>query len=112
MLRGWEAIETLRGQSVDFIVLDEVAMYRNFWRTWQEVIRPTLTDRKGRAMFISTPKGFNHFYDLYNLQEEDSDFKSFQFTTYDNPHIPVEEIDKAKQELTEDRFYQEYMAVR
>lgn len=110
MLRGWEAIETLRGQSVDFIVLDEVAMYRNFWRIWQEVIRPTLTDRKGDAMFISTPKGFNHFYDLFNLQEEDADFKSFQFTTYDNPHIPVEEIDKAREELTEDRFFQEYMA--
>lgn len=110
MLRGWEAIETMRGQSVDFFVFDEVAMYRNFWRMWQEVLRPCLTDRKGRAMFISTPKGFNHFYDLYNMQEEDDDFKSFQFTTYDNPHIPVEEIDKAKQELTEDRFYQEYMA--
>lgn len=110
MLRGWEAIETLRGQSIDFIVLDEVAMYRNFWRTWQEVIRPCLTDRKGDAMFISTPKGFNHFYDLYNLQETDPDYKSFQFTTYDNPHIPVEEIEKAKNELTEDRFYQEYMA--
>lgn len=110
MLRGWEAIETLRGQSIDFIVLDEVAMYRNFWRVWQEVIRPTLTDRKGRGMFISTPKGFNHFYDLFNMQEEDMDFKSFQFTTYDNPHIPKEEIDKAREELTEDRFFQEYMA--
>lgn len=110
MLRGWEAIETMRGQSVDFFVFDEVAMYRNFWRIWQEVLRPCLTDRKGRAMFISTPKGFNHFNDLFNLQEEDSDFKSFQFTTYDNPHIPVEEIEKAKLELTEDRFYQEYMA--
>lgn len=110
MLRGWEAIETLRGQSVDFIVLDEVAMYRNFWRVWQEVIRPCLTDRRGRAMFISTPKGFNHFYDLYNLQEGDPDFKSFHFTTYDNPHIPVDEIDKARSELTEDRFAQEYLA--
>lgn len=110
MLRGWEAIETLRGQSIDFVVLDEVAMYRNFWRTWQEVIRPCLTDRKGRAMFISTPKGFNHFYDLFNLQESDPDYKSFQFTTYDNPHIPQEEIEKARQELTEDRFAQEYLA--
>lgn len=110
MLRGWEAIETLRGQAINFIVLDEVAMYRNFWRIWQEVIRPTLTDFKGEAMFISTPKGFNHFYDLYNLQETDADYKSFQFTTYDNPHIPNEEIEKAKSELTEDRFAQEYMA--
>lgn len=110
VLRGWESIETLRGQAFDFIVLDEVAHYRNFWEHWQEVIRPTLTDRKGEALFISTPKGFNHFYDLYNLEQKDSDFKSFHFSTYDNPHIPREEVDKAKIELTEDRFAQEYLA--
>jgi PBSX family phage terminase large subunit len=110
VLRGWESVENLRGQSFDFIVIDEVAMMKNFWVNWQEVIRPTLTDRKGEVIFISTPKGFNHFYDLYNLENEDSDYKSFHFTSYDNPHLPVEEIDKAKKELTEDRFAQEYMA--
>lgn len=110
VLRGWESIETLRGQAFDFIVLDEVAHYRNFWEHWQEVIRPTLTDRKGQALFISTPKGFNHFYDLYNLQSKDTDFASFHFSTYDNPYIPREEVDKAKLELTEDRFAQEYLA--
>ena len=109
-LRGWESIETLRGQQFDFIVIDEVAMMRNFWLNWQEVIRPTLTDTKGEALFISTPKGFNHFYDLYNFQARDEDFKSFHFTTYENPYIPKEEIDKAKKELPEDRFAQEYMA--
>lgn len=107
-LRGWESIETLRGQKFDFVVIDEVAMMRNFWENWQEVIRPTLTDKKGEVLFISTPKGFNHFYDLYNTQDED--YASFHFTTYDNPHLPLEEIDKAKKELPEDRFYQEYMA--
>jgi len=109
-LKGWEAIETLRGQHFDMIVLDEVAMFRNFWSNWHEVIRPTLTDTKGEAMFISTPKGFNHFYDLFNLESKDNDFKSFHASTYDNPFIPKEEIDKAKQELTEDRFAQEYLA--
>ncbi len=109
-LRGWESIETLRGQAFDFIVIDEVAMVRNFWSMWQEVIRPTLTDTKGGALFISTPKGFNHFYDLYNLENKDTDFKSFHFTSYDNPHLPKEEIEKAKEELTEDRFAQEYLA--
>jgi PBSX family phage terminase large subunit len=107
-LRGWESIETLRGQKFDFIVIDEIASMRNYWLNWQEVIRPTLTDTKGHALFISTPKGFNHFYDLYNFQDED--YKSFHFTTYDNPHLPVEEIDKAKKELPEDRFAQEYGA--
>jgi len=109
-LKGWEAIETLRGQRFDLIVLDEVAMMRNFWSNWQEVIRPTLTDTKGEALFISTPKGFNHFYDLYNLESKDEDYKSFHFITRDNPHVPPEEIDKAKKELTEDRFAQEYEA--
>jgi len=109
-LRGWESIETLRGQQFDFLVIDEVAMMRNFWINWQEVIRPTLTDTRGEAMFISTPKGFNHFYDLYNLEQKDDDYKSFHFTSYDNPFIPKEELDKAKIELTEDRFAQEYMA--
>jgi len=107
-LRGWEAIETLRGQFFDFIVIDEVASMRNFWINWEEVIRPTLTDKKGQVMFISTPKGFNHFYDLYNKQ--DKDYKSFHFTSYDNKFLPVEELDKAKEELPEDRFAQEYMA--
>lgn len=110
LLRGWESIETLRGQKFNLVVLDEVAMMRNFWLMWQEVIRPTLTDMKGEGLFISTPKGFNHFYDLFNLQDKDADYKSFHFTTYDNPFLPREEIDKAQKELTEDRFAQEYMA--
>lgn len=110
VLRGWEAVETLRGQAFDLIVIDEVAMMRNFWVNWQEVIRPTLTDRRGEVLFISTPKGFNHFYDLYNLQEEDTDFKSYHFPSGDNPHLPVEEIEKARQELSPERFAQEYLA--
>lgn len=110
ILRGWESIETLRGQSFDFIVIDEIASMRNFDLQWEEVIRPTLTDRKGEVMFISTPKGFNHFYGLYLKENNDNDYKSFHFTTYDNPTIPVDEIDKAKTEMTEDRFSQEYLA--
>lgn len=109
-LRGWESIETMRGQKFHFVVVDEIASMRNWISNWEEVIRPTLTDFKGEALFISTPKGFNHFYHLYNKQDKDSDYTSFHFTTYDNPHIPVEEIDKAKMELTEDRFAQEYLA--
>lgn len=109
-LRGWESIETLRGQKYHFIVVDEIASMRNWLSNWQEVIRPTLTDFKGDALFISTPRGFNHFYDIYNLEHKDTDYKSFHFTSYDNPFIPFEELEKAKLELTEDRFAQEYMA--
>ncbi len=110
VLRGWEAVETLRGQKFHLLVLDEVASMRNFWEGWQEVLRPALTDYRGEVLFISTPKGFNHFYDLYRMEAKDNDFKSFHFTSYDNPYLPKEEIDKAQLELTEDRFAQEYMA--
>jgi len=110
ILRGWESVETLRGQAFDLLVIDEVAMMRNFWSSWQEVLRPTLTDRKGEAIFISTPKGFNHFYDLSNLELKDKDFKSFHFTSYDNPYLSKEELDTAKATLPRDRFEQEYMA--
>lgn len=109
-LRGWESIETLRGQKFDLLVIDEIASMRNFWANWEEVIRPTLTDTKGEAMFISTPKGFNHFYELYNKEKDDDDFESFHFTSYDNPYLPKEELDKAQAEIPEDRFAQEYLA--
>ena len=109
-LRGWEAIETLRGQQFDFLIIDEVASMRNFWVGWMEVLRPTLTDTKGDVMFISTPKGFNHFYTLFNKQDEDKDYQSFHFSSYDNPFMPKDEIDKAKQELDENQFAQEYLA--
>lgn len=110
VLRGWESVENLRGQAFGFMVIDEVAMMRNFWVNWQEVIRPTLTDSRGEVLFISTPKGFNHFYDLYNFQETDPDFRSFHFTSYDNPNVPYDELDKAKMQMTSDRFEQEYLA--
>lgn len=110
LLRGWESVENLRGQAFDLVVIDEVAMMRNFWTNWQEVIRPTLTDRKGQVLFCSTPKGFNHFFDLCNLELKDKDFKSFHFTSYDNPYLPREELDTAKTQLTPDRFAQEYLA--
>lgn len=109
-LKSWDAIESLRGQMFHFLVIDEVAMMRNFWIGWQEVLRPALTDTKGGALFISTPKGFNHFYDLYNLETKEKSFKSFHATTLDNPHIDPAEVEEARKQLTEDRFHQEYMA--
>lgn len=127
ILRGWESIETLRGQKFRLIVLDEVALMKYFFMYWEEVLRPTLADVAGHAMFISTPKGFDHFYQLFNLEndpERGRDYKSFHFTTYHNayplcgcpspdplvcPHIPVDEIEAAKREMTPDRFAQEFM---
>ena len=109
---SWQSIidkGRLRGQKFHFLVMDEVSSFKNFWVGWEEVIRPTLTDYKGGVLFIGTPKGYNHFYDLYNIEATDDDFKSFKFTSYDNPHIPSDEIDKAKTQMSPNRFAQEYM---
>lgn len=112
-LYGWESVQERgkgRGLANDFIVCDEVSNYRNFWVGWNEVLSPTLIDRKGSAMFISTPRGFNHFFDLYNMESKDPNYKSYHFTTYDNPFIPPEEIEREKLSKPENTFAQEYMA--
>ena len=109
-LRGVENIETTRGNKINFVVVDEVSSIRNWNYVWNEVIRPALTDTMGGGIFISTPKGYGDFFDLYNKELNDSDYASFTFTTYDNPFIPATEVDKAKLEVGEDSFRQEYMA--
>lgn len=112
-LHGAENPDALRGVKIRGLVIDEIASIRNWDWLWSEVLRPTLTDYSAPVIFISTPKGFNHFYELYEdgqSKELGNDYKSWRFTSYDNPYIPKEEIDKAKNELTEDTFQQEYMA--
>ena len=110
-LKGAENPDALRGIKLRGLVIDEIASIRNWDWLWQEVLRPTLTDYEAPAIFISTPKGYNHFYNLYEEgQKAKGDYKSWRFTSYDNPYIPKGEIDNAKKELTEDTFAQEYLA--
>ena len=110
-LRGAENPDSLRGVKLRGLVIDEIASIRNWDWLWSEVLRPTLTDYKAPAVFISTPKGYNHFYKLFqDGQGSDPQYKSWRFTSYDNPFISKEEIDNAKSELTEDVFAQEYLA--
>lgn len=109
-LKGAENPDALRGVKLRGLVVDEVASIRNFDWLWQEALRPTLTDYEAPALFIGSPKGFNHFYDLYMMGQQGGEYKSWKFSSYDNPYIPKGEIDQAKLELTEDTFMQEYMA--
>jgi hypothetical protein len=62
-LRGADSYDSLRGEGLDFVVLDEFASMAP--AAWKEVLRPALADRQGGALFIGTPRGYNHFYDLY-----------------------------------------------
>jgi hypothetical protein len=109
-LKGAENPDALRGVKLRALVIDEIASIRNWDWLWQEVLRPTLTDYESPALFISTPKGFNHFFELYELGQKEGDYRSWRFPSYDNKLLPKGEIDAAKKELTEDTFHQEYLA--
>ena len=109
-LKGADRPETMRGVSLKFLVMDEYADMRP--ETWEQILRPALADLKGRAMFIGTPMGRNHFYDLYQygLKGEDETFKSFHFTSFDNPLLDPKEIEAAKKSMSSFSFRQEFMA--
>lgn len=109
-LKSSENPDRLKGVKLRGLIVDEIAMMKNWNWIWKEALRPTLTDYQSPALFISTPRGYNHFFDLFELEKENNDFKSWQFTSYDNPYIPREEIDKARGESTEEYFAQEYLA--
>jgi hypothetical protein len=104
-----ERLDNLRGRKFHLVVVDEASFIPNLEDGWLNSIRPTLTDYKGRAIFLSTPKGKNFFYSLF-LKGGEPDWESFRFTTYDNPYIDKGEIDDARTQLPEVVFEQEYMA--
>ncbi len=108
-LKGADNPDSLRGTHIDFAVFDEVAFFNDWNSTWT-ALRPILVDSKASCWFISTPNGFNHFYELYNKQNSDTDYVSFHYTSYDNPYIDAEEIEKTKRELDEQVFRQEFLA--
>ena len=108
-LKGAEKPNNLRGRALDFVVLDEFADMRP--EAWFEVIRPSLSDRQGSALFIGTPKGRNHFYDLWASGINSAgDWESFQYTTLEGGNVPQAEVDAAKLDLDERTFNQEYCA--
>ncbi len=106
-----ERLDNFRGRKFHTVIIDEASYIPDLESAWLNSIRPTLTDYKGNALFISTPRGKNYFYALYNkgLNKEDG-YESFHFTTYDNPHISADEIDLARLELPDAAFKQEYLA--
>ena len=100
-----------RSRKYKTVIIDEAAFVKNLWEAWTKAIRATLTDLKGDAWFLSTPKGKNDFYKLFQRGVSgDVNWKSWQMTTYDNPYIDPAEIDDAKRDLPEIAFNQEYLA--
>lgn len=109
-LKGSDRPETMRGVSLAYLVLDEWADMKPM--VWEEILRPALADLKGSALFIGTPMGRNHFYDLFKQAElgDDESYKAWHFTSYDNPLLDKNEIDHAKKSLSSYAFRQEFMA--
>jgi phage terminase large subunit-like protein len=100
----------MRGVSLKYLVLDEYADIKP--SVWEEILRPALADQKGSAMFIGTPMGRNHFYELFKYADmaDDPTYKAWHFTSYDNPLLDPEEIDVAKKSMSSYAFRQEFMA--
>lgn len=109
-LKGSDRPDTLRGVGLAYVVLDEYADMKA--NVWEQILRPALADVQGSAMFIGTPKGRNHFYEIYKLGEsnKDEEWTAFHYTSYDNPLIPKKEIDAAKGSMSSFAFRQEFMS--
>lgn len=113
---GWVQIksadnpDSLRSEGLDYVVVDETAHIPKFSEVWEQALRPALADRRGGTLFISTPKGFNHFHDLFKRAEEDKDWEAYQHPTWDNPFIAPEEIEEARNLLPDLIFRQEFGA--
>jgi hypothetical protein len=107
-LHGAENYDSLRGPGLDGLVVDEFADIAK--EAWSEVLRPMLSDRLGCALFIGTPEGYNHFYEMWNEAHGKPDWAAFQFTTLQGGNVTAEEIEAARGDLDAKTFRQEYEA--
>ena len=107
-LRGADNYDSLRGEGLDFIVLDEYAAMAR--EAWTEVLRPALSDKQGRALFIGTPRGFNHFHELFEAAQTQPHWAAFQFTTAQGGNVARQELESAAQEMDERTYRQEFEA--
>ena len=108
-LKGADNPDSLRGVGLDFIVLDEFQDIDK--RTWTEVLRPTLSDKGGKAMFLGTPRGVGSFsHEMFTMANETDNWGAYTYTTLDGGNVPESEIEEAKRDMDEKTFQQEYLA--
>ena len=108
-LKGADNYDGLRGVGLNFLCIDEFADVKD--KAWYEVLRPTLSDTKGKAVFCGTPKGFNWAYELFKKgQTRDDGWNSWQYTTVDGGFVSSDEVESARADLDERTFKQEYEA--
>jgi hypothetical protein len=105
-LYGSDNPDSLRGQYFDGVVLDEIGDQNP--KIWNEIIRPALADRKGWCLFIGTPKGNNHFKELFDRASKEPGWSALQFKASETKIIDVEELDAARKEMGDDKYNQEF----
>ena len=103
-----ERPDNIRGNTFDYLIIDEYAFTRP--ELWDEVLSATVLVKGKKVLFISTPKGKNHFYKMFLMPNYDDRYKSFKFTSYDNPMINHSDLDERKRSLPSHIFEQEYLA--
>jgi hypothetical protein len=103
-----ERPDNIRGNTFDYLIIDEFAFTRD--ELWNEVLSATVLVKGKKVIFISTPKGKNHFYKMSLLANYDNRYKYFKFTSYDNPMIDHKDLDERRQSLPKHIFEQEYLA--
>lgn len=107
MLLSAENPSAIRGIYLDGCVLDEYSEMSP--EIWTQVIRPALSDRGGWAVFTSTPKGWNHFWEIYKTAKENpKDWFGYMLKASESGILPQEELDAAKNTMSEDDYEQEF----
>jgi hypothetical protein len=108
-LRGADNPYSLRGVGLNFLVIDEAADVKQ--ESWSQVLRPTLSDTNGSALFLGTPRSRNWFFDIWERgQNHEPDWASWQFTTLQGGNVAEAEIEAARRDLDELTFSAEYLA--
>ena len=103
-----DAPDSLLGEGLDLLIVDEAATIPKL--IWEQYLRPTLSDRLGRALFPTTPRGYNWIYDLYKLGQSDNPgWDSWQHPSWMSQYFK-DDIEALKAELTDATFRQEYGA--
>ena len=102
--------DSLVGESLDYVILDEAAKIKR--KIWSAYLRPALSDKRGKALFISTPEGFNHLFDLYQIGQTDPMWHSFRSPSWENPYAfpgghDDEDLLEAKRNMDKEIFDQE-----
>ena len=109
-LKGADNPDSLRGKGLDFAIFDEAADIKK--SVWETSVRPALADKRGKALFIGSPKGYNWFYDIYmdGLDPNKPEWESFLFTTAQGGNVDISEINEARRTMSKKHFDQEFRA--